>query len=81
VEEHGQIEAFLPFELGTHGLGMPIGYPMNNSQGFIGSGVPVDAKRVVKQARLRAGVSTAFPSSSVPSHRFTSRRQQANKQT
>ena len=53
VEEHGQIAAFLPFELGTHGLGMPIGYPMNNLQGFIGSGVPVDARRVVKQARLR----------------------------
>ena len=53
VEEHGQIAAFLPFELGTHGLGMPIGYPMNNLQGFIGSGVPIDARRVVKQARLR----------------------------
>jgi CelD/BcsL family acetyltransferase involved in cellulose biosynthesis len=53
VEEHGQIAAFLPFELGTHGVGMPIGYPMNNLQGFIGSGVPIDARRVVKQARLR----------------------------
>jgi CelD/BcsL family acetyltransferase involved in cellulose biosynthesis len=53
VEEHGQIAAFLPFELGTHGVGMPVGYPMNNLQGFIGSGVPIDAKSVVKQARLR----------------------------
>lgn len=53
VEEYGQIAAFLPFELGTHGLGMPIGYPMNNLQGFIGSGVPIDARRVVKHARLR----------------------------
>jgi CelD/BcsL family acetyltransferase involved in cellulose biosynthesis len=53
VEEHGQIVAFLPFELSPHGVGMPIGYPMNNLQGFIGSGVPVDARRVVRQARLR----------------------------
>src|ERR1700761_3361868 len=36
VEEHGLIAAFLPFELGAYGLGMPIGYPMNNLQGFIG---------------------------------------------
>lgn len=53
VEDRGQIEAFLPFELGPHGVGMPIGSPMNNLQGFIGSGLPVDARWVVKQARLR----------------------------
>ena len=53
VEEHGQIAAFLPFELGSHGVGMPIGYPMNNLQGLIGSGVPVDTRWVVKRARLR----------------------------
>jgi CelD/BcsL family acetyltransferase involved in cellulose biosynthesis len=53
VEDHGQIAAFLPFELHAHGVGMPAGYPMNNLQGFIGSGVPLDARWVVKQARLR----------------------------
>jgi CelD/BcsL family acetyltransferase involved in cellulose biosynthesis len=53
VEDHGQIAAFLPFELAAHGVGMPIGYPMNNLQGFIGSGLPIDAKWAVKQARLR----------------------------
>ena len=53
VEDHGQIEAFLPFELGAHGVGMPIGFPMSNLQGFIGSGSPVDARWVVRQARLR----------------------------
>jgi CelD/BcsL family acetyltransferase involved in cellulose biosynthesis len=53
VEDHGKIEAFLPFERGAHGVGMPIGYPMNNLQGFVGSGLPVDVKWVVKQARLR----------------------------
>ena len=53
VEDHGHIAAFLPFELHAHGLGMPAGYPMNNLQGFIGSGVPLDARWVVRQARLR----------------------------
>ncbi len=53
VEEHGQIAAFLPFELHAYGVGMPIGYPMNNLQGFIGSGLPVDPKWVVKRAHLR----------------------------
>ncbi|HEX4063340.1 MAG TPA: GNAT family N-acetyltransferase [Streptosporangiaceae bacterium] len=54
----GQIEAFLPFELATRGMAtagmaMPIGYPMNNLQGFVGSGVPIDAKAVLRQAGLR----------------------------
>lgn len=53
VEDQGRIEAFLPFELTPHGVGMPIGYPMNNLHGFIGSGLPVDPKWVVKKARLR----------------------------
>jgi CelD/BcsL family acetyltransferase involved in cellulose biosynthesis len=61
VEDHGQIEAFLPFELGAHGVGMPIGYPMNNLQGFIGSGLPVDARWVVKQARLRGWRFSSVP--------------------
>jgi CelD/BcsL family acetyltransferase involved in cellulose biosynthesis len=53
VEDQGRIEAFLPFELTSHGVGLPIGYPMNNLQGFIGSGLPVDARWVVKKAGLR----------------------------
>jgi CelD/BcsL family acetyltransferase involved in cellulose biosynthesis len=69
VEEHGQIAAFLPFELATHGVGMPIGYPMNNLQGFIGSGIPVDARWVVKQARLRGW---RFDSVPVDQRAFTS---------
>ncbi len=61
VEDDGRIAAFLPFELGASGVGMPIGYPMNNLQGFIGSGAPVDAKWVVKQARLRGWRFTSVP--------------------
>lgn len=53
VEDHGKIEAFLPFELTARGVGMPIGYPMNNLQGFIGSGSLVDARWVLRQAHLR----------------------------
>src|ERR1700751_5816693 len=71
VEEDGKIAAFLPFELGAHGVGMPIGYPMNNLQGFIGSGVPVDARRVVKRARLRGWRFDSVPvdqSAFVPFH-------------
>jgi CelD/BcsL family acetyltransferase involved in cellulose biosynthesis len=61
VEDGGQIVAFLPFELEAHGMGMPIGYPMNNLQGFIGSGVPMDAKWVIRQARLRGWRFTSVP--------------------
>jgi CelD/BcsL family acetyltransferase involved in cellulose biosynthesis len=53
VEADGSIQAFLPFDLGPQRIGMPIGDPMNNLQGFIGSGLPIDARRVVKQAHLR----------------------------
>jgi CelD/BcsL family acetyltransferase involved in cellulose biosynthesis len=53
VEDEGRTAAFLPFELTAHGVGMPIGYPMNNLQGFIGSGLPMDARWVVKKAGLR----------------------------
>jgi CelD/BcsL family acetyltransferase involved in cellulose biosynthesis len=52
IEDSGQIEAFLPFEL-TPGVAMPIGYPMNNLQGFVCSGAPIDAKSVLRQAGLR----------------------------
>lgn len=61
VEDHARIAAFLPFELGAHGVGMPIGYPMNDLQGFIGSGSPVDARWVVKQAGLRGWRFTSAP--------------------
>lgn len=53
VEDEGRIAGFLPFELTAHGVGMPIGHPMNNLQGFIGSDQPIDAKWVVKKAGLR----------------------------
>jgi CelD/BcsL family acetyltransferase involved in cellulose biosynthesis len=53
IEDGGQIEAFLPFELSTPGMAMPIGYPMNNLQGFVCSAAPLDAKSVLRQAGLR----------------------------
>ncbi|HEX3514581.1 MAG TPA: GNAT family N-acetyltransferase [Trebonia sp.] len=45
--------AFFPFELHAHHLAMPIGYPLNNLQGFIGSGVPLDVRWVIKRSHLR----------------------------
>jgi CelD/BcsL family acetyltransferase involved in cellulose biosynthesis len=58
VEDGGQIEAFLPFELATsgmatRGMALPIGFPMSQLQGFVGSGAPIDAKAVARQAGLR----------------------------
>jgi CelD/BcsL family acetyltransferase involved in cellulose biosynthesis len=61
VEDGGQIEAFLPFERGPRRVGMPIGYPMNDLQGFVGSGSPVDARRVIRRAGLRGWRFTAAP--------------------
>jgi CelD/BcsL family acetyltransferase involved in cellulose biosynthesis len=61
VEDDGQIQAFLPFELGPQRIGMPIGYPMNDLQGFIGSGAPVDARQVIRKAGLRGWRFIAVP--------------------
>jgi CelD/BcsL family acetyltransferase involved in cellulose biosynthesis len=61
VEDNGQILAFLPFELRTGSVGMPIGYPMNNLQGFITSGLPMDVRWVIKHAGLRGWRFTSAP--------------------
>ena len=53
VEEEGRIEAFLPFEFASKTLAVPIGEPMNDLHGFVHSGIPLDARWVVKQAGLR----------------------------
>jgi len=53
VEENGKIEAFLPFELASSGIAVPIGWPMNDLQGIIGSGAHLDARSVVRGAALR----------------------------
>lgn len=53
VEEGGRIEAFLPFELAAHKIAVPIGGSMNNLQGFIGSGTPLDARAIMRKAGLR----------------------------
>jgi CelD/BcsL family acetyltransferase involved in cellulose biosynthesis len=53
VEDGGKIEAFLPFERAALAMGVPIGHPMNDLHGFIGSGAPIDARLVVRSAGLR----------------------------
>jgi CelD/BcsL family acetyltransferase involved in cellulose biosynthesis len=53
VEDGGRIEAFLPFERNALATGVPIGHPMNDLHGFIGSGAPIDARLVVRRAGLR----------------------------
>jgi CelD/BcsL family acetyltransferase involved in cellulose biosynthesis len=53
VEDGGKIEAFLPFERAALAMGVPIGHPMNDLHGFIGSGAPIDARLVVRRAGLR----------------------------
>jgi CelD/BcsL family acetyltransferase involved in cellulose biosynthesis len=61
VEDDGRIEAFLAFELTTGRIGLPIGHPMNNLQGFVGRGTPLDARRVVRKAGLRGWRFVAAP--------------------
>jgi CelD/BcsL family acetyltransferase involved in cellulose biosynthesis len=53
VEDGGRIEAFLPFELTSYQVAVPIGHPVNDLQGFVGSGAPIDARAVVRKSGLR----------------------------
>ena len=61
VEDGGVIQAFLPFDLGPQRIGMPIGHPMNNLQGFISEDAAIDAKQVIRKAGLRGWRYTAAP--------------------
>ena len=61
VENDGAIQAFLPFDLGPHRVGMPIGGPMNNLQGFVSGGATIDARQVIRKAGLRGWRYTAAP--------------------
>ena len=62
VEDDGDIQAFLPFDLGPRRIGWPIGDPMNNLQGFISEGgATIDARRVIRKAGLRGWRFTAAP--------------------
>jgi CelD/BcsL family acetyltransferase involved in cellulose biosynthesis len=62
VEDDGAIQAFLPFDLGPRRIGVPIGDPMNNLQGFISEGgATIDARRVIRKAGLRGWRFTAAP--------------------
>jgi CelD/BcsL family acetyltransferase involved in cellulose biosynthesis len=53
IENGGKIAAFLPFERHALAMGVPIGYPMNDLHGFIGSDALFDARTVVRKAGLR----------------------------
>lgn len=61
VEADGAIQAFLPFDLGPQRIGMPIGDPMNNLQGFISGGATIDARLAVRKAGLRGWRYAAAP--------------------
>lgn len=61
VESGRGIEAFLPFEVTGRKMGVPIGYPMNDLQGFVSRGTPVDARHVIRQAGLRGWRFVAVP--------------------
>jgi CelD/BcsL family acetyltransferase involved in cellulose biosynthesis len=61
VEADGVIVAFLAFELAPRRIGMPIGYPMNNLQAFVGRDTPLDARRVIRKAGLRGWRFVAAP--------------------
>jgi CelD/BcsL family acetyltransferase involved in cellulose biosynthesis len=52
IEDSGAIQAFFPYDLSGGNLAIPIGYPMNDLQGFISSGAPVDPRAVVRKASL-----------------------------
>jgi len=53
IEHSGAIQAFLPFETSGQKTAVPIGHPMNDLQGFIGSGAPIDARAVIRKSGLR----------------------------
>ena len=61
VEADGAIKAFLPFDLGPQRIGLPIGDPMNNLQGFVSAGATIDARQVIRKAGLRGWRYTAAP--------------------
>jgi CelD/BcsL family acetyltransferase involved in cellulose biosynthesis len=61
VEADGAIQAFLPFDLGPQRIGLPIGDPMNNLQGFVSDGATIDARQVVRKAGLRGWRYTTAP--------------------
>jgi CelD/BcsL family acetyltransferase involved in cellulose biosynthesis len=72
IEDNGQIEAFLPFEVSAAGPAIPIGYPMNDLHGFIGSGAPIDARWVIRKAGLRGWRFISAPTEQQPlvSHHY-----------
>jgi CelD/BcsL family acetyltransferase involved in cellulose biosynthesis len=61
VEDDGAIQAFLPFDLGPQRIGLPIGDPMNNLQGFVSDGATIDARQVIRKVGLRGWRYTTAP--------------------
>ena len=65
VEDGGNIQAFLPYQLGSRAIGLPIGSPMNDLQGFIQSEVPINAGGWCRRRACGDGASGRRPRSSV----------------
>jgi len=61
VEDSGVIQAFLPFDVGAQRIGMPIGDPLNNLQGFVSENAVIGAKQVIRKAGLRGWRYAAAP--------------------
>jgi CelD/BcsL family acetyltransferase involved in cellulose biosynthesis len=53
IEHGGVIQGFLPFETSAHNIAVPMGHPMSDLQGFVGSGAVIDARSVIRKAGLR----------------------------
>ena len=74
VEDDGAVQAFLPFDLGPQRIGVPIGDPMNNLQGFISEGgATIDARRVIRKPACVAGGSPPFRRRRAPWQRTTTK--------
>ena len=53
IEVDGKVQAFLPLEITSHRIGVPIGNPMNDLPGFVGSTADIDARIVIRKSGLR----------------------------
>ena len=71
VEDDGRIQGFFAFEMGPGRMGVPIGEPMNNLQGFVSEDAAFDAKQVIRKSGLRGWRYSAAPAAQralVPHH-------------
>jgi len=53
VEDNGQIEAFVPYEMGDGGVAAAVGGIHTGVDGIVSSGAPLDMRAVIKKSGLR----------------------------